>query len=327
MADRTTSDIRDVVVIGGGPAGLSAALVLGRARRSVTVVDGGRPRNACSPSLHGFLTRDGVSPDEFLAAARRDVAGYGVELVADEVRAVVAADDDDGTGPAFRLTLAGGRVLRARRVVAAMGVVDELPQVEGVREHWGRHVLHCPYCHGYEVRDRPLVVLAGDAEGALHQALLLRQWSTDVVVLLHAVEEAELGAEPRALLEASDVPVVAGRARTLVMAREELTAVRMEDGTQVPCAAVFVSPRFRLNLGAMEELGPRTVTTDMGTHLETDDEGRTSVPGLWAAGNLADLSAQVLGAAELGSRAAIGINGELALADAEEALRRRTHVP
>ncbi len=308
---------RDVVVVGGGPAGLSAALVLGRARRSVTVVDTGRPRNACSPALHGFLTRDGASPAEFLAAARRDVEGYGVEVVEDEVVAVEGAVDD------FRLTLAGGRVLTTRRIVAATGLTDELPDVPGLAERWGRDVLHCPYCHGYEVRDRTLAVLAGDPEGALHQALLLRQWSPDVVVLLHDLDEASLGTEALELLDAAGVPVVAGRVGSVVIGADEVTAVRLGTGTEVRCDAVFVSPRFRVNLGPLGALGPRAVGGDMGTCLETDDEGRTTVPGLWAAGNLVDLSAQVLGAAELGSRAAIGINGELVLADARAAADAR----
>ncbi|QDB80559.1 NAD(P)/FAD-dependent oxidoreductase [Georgenia wutianyii] len=305
-------DTRDVVVIGGGPAGLSAALVLGRARRTVTVVDGGHPRNACSPSLHGFLTRDGATPAEFLAAARRDVAGYGTELVEDEVVAVAGGPDD------FRVTLAGGRVLRARRLVAATGVRDELPDVPGLSERWGRDVLHCPYCHGHEVRDRTLAVVADDAEGAVHQALLLGQWSGDVVLLLHGIAEEELDDDGRALLAGAGVSVVAGPVGSLVVADDEVRGVRLEDGRQVACEAVFVAPRFRLNLGPLAALGPRTVAGDMGSRLETDDQGRTSVPGLWAAGNLADLSAQVLGAAELGSRTAIGINGELVLADARE---------
>ncbi len=311
-----SADVRDVVVIGGGPAGLSAALVLGRARRAVTVVDAGEPRNACSRALHGFLTRDGASPEDFLAAARREVAGYGVELVPDEVLAVVHRHD---APPEFQLRLAGGRTLRARRVVAASGVVDELPDVAGVAERWGRDVLHCPYCHGYEVRDTRLAVLAGGAEGAVHQALLLRQWSADVALVLHEVRPSELSDTDRAQLAARGVTVVEGRAAALTVTEDRMTAVRLEDGREVDCAAVFVSPRFRLNIAALAALEPRTVDSDMGTYVDTDDEGRTSVAGLWAAGNLADLSAQVLGAAELGSRAAIGINGELALEDARAA--------
>ncbi|PYF96253.1 Thioredoxin reductase [Georgenia satyanarayanai] len=306
------TESRDVVVIGAGPAGLSAALVLGRARRSVTVVDAGRPRNGCSAAVHGFLTRDGAAPADFLAVARREVSGYGVEIVADEASAVVVEDAD---APSLRVELAGGRHLRARRVVVASGIVDELPDVVGLAERWGRDVLHCPYCHGHEVRDRPLVVLAGDTEGAVHQALLLRQWSEDVTVVTHAAGPVD----DDVLLAARGVQVVSGRAREVVTGDDGVTAVLLDDGTRVACGAVFVAPRFRLNSAALEGLGARTVDSDMGTALDADDEGRTSVPGVWAAGNVVDLSCQVLGAAELGSRAAIGINGELALADARAA--------
>lgn len=304
---------RDVVVVGGGAAGLSAALVLARARRSVTVVDAGQPRNACAAGIHGFLTRDGTAPADFLAAARREVQGYGVEILDEEV--VTVSTEADG----LRVELAGGSALHARRVLAATGIVDELPDVAGVAERWGRDVLHCPYCHGYEVRDRPLAVIAGDAEGAVHQALLLRQWSRDITIVLHDVPADSIGEEDRALLTARDVRVVHGQAQEVVAAEDRVTAVRLDGGTSVACGAVFVAPRFRLRTGALTALAPRTVEGDMGPVLETDDEGRTSVPGLWAAGNVVDLSCQVLGAAELGSRAAIGINGELVLEDARAA--------
>ncbi|WP_413451733.1 NAD(P)/FAD-dependent oxidoreductase [Georgenia phoenicis] len=314
----TDPDLRDVVVIGAGPAGLSAALVLGRARRSVTVVDAGRPRNAPSPSLHGFLTRDGDSPADFLAAAREEVRGYGVELVEDEASAVVV---EDAQAPTLRVELAGGTSMRTRRVVLASGIVDELPDVPGLAERWGREVLHCPYCHGHEVRDRPLVVFAGSTEGAVHQALLLRQWSADVTVVVH--DAGPVDDDDATLLAARDVRVVPGRVREVVDGADGTTAVVLDDGTQVACGAVFVAPRFRLNSGVLAGLDARTVTSDMGTALETDAEGRTSVPGVWAAGNVVDLSCQLLGAAELGSRAAIGINGELALADARAAVAAR----
>ena len=140
----------DVVVVGGGAAGLNAALVLGRARRRVAVVDAGAPRNAPAAHMQGFLSRDGMSPADLLAAGRAEVTGYGVELVDDQVVAIEAG---------FVVRLAGGRVLQARRILLATGVRDELPEIPGVRERWGRDLLHCPYCHGWEVRDQPIGVL------------------------------------------------------------------------------------------------------------------------------------------------------------------------
>src|SRR3712207_5805934 len=166
----------DVVIIGGGAAGLSAALVLARARRRVAVADAGAPRNAPAAHMHGFLSRDGMPPRDLLAAGRAEVTRYGGVLIDDAV-----ADVD----PGFRVQLAGGGTVTARRILVATGLRDVLPDVPGVRERWARDVLHCPYCHGYEVRDQPLGVLGGTPEAVQH-AHLVRQWSADVVLFTHA---------------------------------------------------------------------------------------------------------------------------------------------
>ncbi len=167
-----------MVVVGGGAAGLSAALVLGRARRRVAVVDAGSPRNAPAAHMQGFLSRDGMPPGDLLAAGRAEVRGYGVEIVEDRVVGIAAG---------FTVRLAGGGVLEARRILLATGVRDELPDIAGVRERWGRDLLHCPYCHGWEVRDQPLGVL-GTRPDAVGHALLVRQWSDDVVFFAHALD-------------------------------------------------------------------------------------------------------------------------------------------
>jgi thioredoxin reductase len=160
----------DVVVIGGGAAGLSGALTLARARRSVLVVDAGSPRNAPAEGVHGFLTRDGITPAELVAIGRQEVARYGAEVVVGE--AVAARREGDG----FEVTLGDGTSVGARRLLVTTGLVDELPDVAGVRERWGKDVVHCPYCHGWEVRDQAIGVLGTSARAA-HQALLFRQWS------------------------------------------------------------------------------------------------------------------------------------------------------
>jgi thioredoxin reductase len=165
----------EVAVIGGGAAGLSAGLVLGRARRSVVVVDAGRPRNAPAEGVHGFLTRDGVPPAELVRLGQEEVRGYGGRIVAGEA---VAAER---TGDGFTVTLDGGQRVQARRLVIATGVVDDLPDVPGLAQRWGRDVLHCPYCHGWEFRDQPIGVL-GSGEFTVHQALMFRQWTDDLVV-------------------------------------------------------------------------------------------------------------------------------------------------
>ena len=163
----------DVVIVGGGAAGLSAALVLGRARRRVLVVDAGAPRNAPAAHMQGYLSRDGMPPSELLAAGREEIARYGVDLVVDAVVGLRPAGAVDGE-PSFDVELASGDVVVGRRVLVTTGVRDDVPEVAGVRERWGRDLLHCPYCHGCEVRDQPLAVLGGFA-GSVDHALLLRQ--------------------------------------------------------------------------------------------------------------------------------------------------------
>lgn len=155
-------DAYDVVVVGGAAAGLSAALVLGRARCRVAVIDAGDPRNAPAAHMHGFLSRDGMPPAELLAEGRNEVTGYGVELVNDQVL---------GIEPRFVVRLAHGRTMNARRILMATGVGDEVPDLPGVRKRWGRDLLHCPYCHGWEVREQPLGVL-GALPGSVQHALL-----------------------------------------------------------------------------------------------------------------------------------------------------------
>src|SRR3954471_10971795 len=191
----------DVVIIGGGAAGLSGALALGRARRSVLVVDGGAPRDAPAAEMHNYLGRDGTRPADLLAAGRAEVAGYGGSVVEGEV--VSARREDDG----FIVALADGRAVRARRLLVTTGLVDELPPVPGLAERWGHDVLHCPYCHGWEVRDRSIGVLSTGPGGVL-KALLWRQWSADVTLFLHTGPEPT--GEEAAQLAARGIAVVTG---------------------------------------------------------------------------------------------------------------------
>jgi len=295
----------DVVVVGGGAAGLSAALVLGRARRSVLVVDGGTPRNAPADHMHGYLSRDGLPPLELLAEGRREVAGYGGEVVADEVVAVE---------PGFTVRLGSGRTVGARRLVVATGVTDELPDVSGVRERWGRDVLHCPYCHGYEVRDQPLGVLAGQPM-SVHQALLASQWSADVVLFAHTEDPSR---ENRARLAARGVRVVEGKVARLRVDGDRLTAVELVSGEVVPRTAVFVAPRPRPNDGLLRALGCAVDEHDV---VAVDPAGATSVPGVWAVGNVATPFAQVITSASQGAIAAARVNMDLIDEDIERRLR------
>ncbi|CAL9373030.1 NAD(P)/FAD-dependent oxidoreductase [Streptomyces sp. enrichment culture] len=301
----------EVIVVGGGAAGLSAALVLGRARRRVLVVDAGEPRNAPSSHMQGYLGRDGVSPAEFLAAGREEIARYGVDLVRDRV--VDASRDGD-----FTVVLATGRTVRARRLVVATGLKDELPPVDGIAERFGRDVLHCPYCHGWEVRDQAFGVLATSAM-SVHQALMVTQWSKDVTLFLHEVAESELSEQDVRRLGAAGVTVVTGPVAGLVTEDDRLTGVRLEDGTTYERQVLFVAPRAVPQTELFVKLGAEMNETPFGSYPVIDERGLTSVPGLWAAGNASGFAEQVINAASRGYRAGATINGELLMADLDAA--------
>ncbi|MFG2352767.1 NAD(P)/FAD-dependent oxidoreductase [Streptomyces sp. NPDC048521] len=298
----------EVVVVGGGAAGLSAALVLGRARRRTLVVDAGEPRNAPSAHMQGYLSRDGMSPAEFLAVGREEIARYGVELVRD--RAVDAGRD----GAGFTVELANGRTVRARQLVIATGLRDELPPVPGLAERFGRDVVHCPYCHGWEVRDLPTGVLATSVLG-VHQALMVTQWSKDVRFFLHEVSESELSHDDLRRLAAAGVTVVPGRVAELVVADDRLTGIRLADGTVHDREVLYAAPRPVPNNDLLVRLGAQLAETPFGAYPVIDERGLTSVPGLWAAGNASGFAEQVVNAVSRGYRAGAAINGELLMAD------------
>ncbi|MFD1151117.1 NAD(P)/FAD-dependent oxidoreductase [Saccharothrix hoggarensis] len=303
----------DVVVVGGGAAGLSAALVLARARRKVVVVDAGEPRNAPARHLHGFLSRDGMAPGGLLDVGRDEVTRYGGVVAPDRVAGV---DRDGGHG--FVVRLEDGPDLVTRAVLVATGLRDELPDLPGVRERWGVDVLHCPYCHGHEVRDTPIAVVGGENRPfTVHQAALVRQWSDDVVFFPHRItlDDAE-----RERFAARGVEVVDGDVARIVVRDDRVRGVELADGRVVPRSAVFVGPRFTPADGLLTALGCET--GDNGW-VVTDPTGRTSVPGVWAAGNVVDSPAQLISAAGAASKAAIALNHHLLELDVEDAVAAR----
>jgi len=294
----------DVVVVGGGAAGLSGALMLARARRSVVVIDAGAPRNSPAAGVHGLLARDGIRPAELLQRGRAEVRGYGGHVVPGEVGAVAREDNR------FAVALADGRTVRARRLLVTTGLVDELPDVPGLRARWGRDVVHCPYCHGWEVRDQAIGVLASGPL-AVQQALLFRQWSADVVLFSHTMppptdEEAEQ-------LAARGISVVDGEVASLEIVEDRLVGVRLRDGTVISRDALAVSPRMTARAGVLAALGlqPAQHPSGLGEYLPSDPTGRTEAPGVWVAGNITDLTAQVGTAAAAGGGAAAQINADL----------------
>jgi thioredoxin reductase len=302
-------DEYDVMVVGGGAAGLSAALVLSRARRSVLVVDAGAPRNAPAAHMHGFLSREGLPPNELLAAGREEVAGYGGTVVAD------AVIDVERVGDGFELRLAGGSRVSARRLVVATGLRDVLPDVDGLQQRWARDVLHCPYCHGWEVRDRRLGVLGNASTASVDYAQIVRQWSSDVVLF---VPPDTLTETQRTELAARRIEVVEGKVTAVAVTDDVLTAVELADGRCVARDVLFVPPRFVPHHALLETLG---CDLDDDGWVVRDGTGRTSVPGVWVAGNVANPRAQVITAAGEGSAAAIAVNADLVADDVRAAVR------
>lgn len=317
----------DVVVIGGGAAGLSGALTLARARRSVLVIDSGEPRNAPASRVHGYLGREGVAPAELVAVGREEVTGYGGEFMAGRV-ATVEGSAADG----FRVVLDEGAAVAevtARRLLVTTGLVDGLPPLPGIAERWGREVLHCPHCHGWEVRDAPIGILATGPLAA-HQALMWRQWSGDVTLFRHTAPEFD--DEQYEQLAAREIAVVDGEVVALSVTDDRLDGVTLAGGRVIPVRAVVVPPVFTARGGVLVDLGVKAVDREMagqvvGSQIPTDPAGATSVPGVWAAGNVADPTETVIGSAAAGLRAGAAINADLIAEDTRRAVgaRRARH--
>lgn len=304
----------DVVVVGGGAAGLSAALVLTRARRRVAVVDAGQPRNAPAAHMQGFLGSDGLPPIELLAAGRTEVAGYGGRLISGTVTAITPhAPSGPAACRSFAVTLEGAPDLHTRRVLVTTGLRDELPDLPGIRDRWGRDLLHCPYCHGHEVRDQPLGVLGGTPDALVH-AYLIRQWSYDVVFFANG---QPLTANQREQFAARAIGVVDAPVASIIVKDDRLTGVELVTGQVIARTAVFVRPQFVPHDTLLTDLG--CATHDSGW-VTVDVTGRTSVPGVWAAGNAVNPRAQVITAAGEGSAAAISINNDLVDEDLRSAV-------
>lgn len=314
MSTTEKNSIRDVVIVGAGAAGLSAALTLTRARRSVTVIDAGQPRNAPAGGVHGLLGHEGISPQKLLARGREEVLGYGGELIDDEVTDVSGAEDG------FMLTLRSGSAIQGRRLLVATGLVDELPEIPGVREQWGHGVLHCPYCHGWEVRDSRIGILV-TTPMAVHKAFLFRQWSSQVTLF---AGDHQLTEEERTKLQALDIPVVEGGMDSLEITDDTLTGVRLDDGRVVAVDAAVVATPMVARAELFASIGLEPTAHPAGAFIETESFGQTAVPGVWVAGNATDIGAQVSGAAAAGALAAQHINTDLIFKDLDRAVAELT---
>jgi thioredoxin reductase len=323
-----TSHSYDVVIIGGGPAGLGAALTLSRARRRVLVVDAGRPRNARAAHAHNYLGREGVPPLELLAIGRDEVAGYG-----GEVRSGTVTSIDRLASSGFRVEVTddgGCSTVEARRVLLATGLVDDLPAIPGLADRWGRDVLHCPYCHGWEARDQTVGII-GAGPASVHQALLWRQWTDDVILFGNDV--VELTAEDRTKLLARGIAVVAGKVTRLVVVDDALAGVELVDGSSVPVRFAVVLPIAHADDAPLTKLGLHVVEQRMGPQPvgtvvpKTDPGGATGVPGVWVAGNAGDHRAQVIVSAADGVMVGAQINFDLVDEDTARAVALHPFTP
>jgi thioredoxin reductase len=285
----------DVIVIGGGAAGLSGALTLSRARRKVLVVDAGRPRNAPAGNAHNYLGREGVNPLELLRIGRGEVESYGGAIV--EGEAVKASRKDGG----FTVELADGSTVDGRRLLVATGVTDELPDIAGVAQRWGKDVLHCPYCHGWEVRDQSIGVLASGPI-SVHQALMWRQWSDDITFYVN--DAVELDDTRHRQFAARGIKITEGKVRSL---------------DDLDHQAYVIAPKARSNADVLTALGLPVAEHLAGTYVPADGEA-TEIPGVWVAGNVTNLMEQLIGAAAAGVRAGAAINADLIDEETERAM-------
>lgn len=288
----------DVIVVGGGPAGLSAALMLGRCRRRVLLCDDGTPRNRHSRALHGYLTRDGVAPLALNALGRTELQPYGVECRNVSVSEAVKCES------AFQVTLADGRQERSRFLLIATGVVDELPEIGGLRECYGRSVFHCPYCDGWERRDQRLAVF-GQGRSGVQLSLSLKTWSSDVVLLTNGTRLESSG---RARLSRNQVDVITARVTRIVHEDGELTQVEFDRHEPRPLDAIFFTTGQHSRCDLAASLGcafNRKGTVDTGTLSQTN------VPGVFVAGDASRDAQFVVVAAAEGVKAALAINQAL----------------
>ncbi|MEU6720290.1 NAD(P)/FAD-dependent oxidoreductase [Nonomuraea sp. NPDC046802] len=316
-SDALPTETVDVVVIGGGAAGLNGALMLARSRRSVVVVDSGTPRNAPAAAMHGFVVLDGTPPSEILKRGRRQVREYGGRIVFGEVAtAEPTAPSADGD-LRFTISLTDGRTLTARRVLVATGLRDVLPKVPGLADHWGHSVVHCPYCHGWEVRDEPIGILA-TGPASVHHAWLFRQLTDD---LIYFTRGTEVDADTRARFAARNIRIIETDVKEVVTEQGALAGVRLADGTFVGRRILAVATQTQARAEGLEglKLPMEDLPDNMGRRFASAMAGATEIPGVWVAGNATDPTAQVGASAAAGALAGSHINALLATADTDAA--------
>jgi len=285
----------DVAIVGGGPAGLSAALVLARACRSIAVIDAGTPRNNASPGVHAFLSRDGILPADLKETSRKQIANYpDVEFFDQPVRHIRAAQSENG----FRVALTNGHTLSAAVVILAVGVIDELPDMPEFEQHWGRRIIHCPFCHGFENSGGHWGVLAKDLDD-IEKALNYVHWTESLTVL--AEQRIHIPEELLKSLADKNIAIDRRSVRQIISSDDGvLQAVEMHDGSQLSCTTLVYRPRQR-QTDMVNDSG--VALTETG-RVWIDDNYQTNIPGIFAAGDLTPGCQDALAAAAEGAKAA-----------------------
>lgn len=292
--------IMDVLIIGGGPAGLSAALVLGRARKNVVVIDDETPRNWVTRETHGFVTRDGASPREFRKAAKEQIAAYpSVQFASDTATAITGSDGD------FRVTTALGANYRTKKILFAVGKKDLPLDINGLTEVYGKSAFVCPYCDGWELRDQSLVIIV-NGDKALHMAKVISGWTEHYTICTNG--SGSLTDEQREELKQHKVTVFDAAVQFIDSEEGMVKQVVLDDGTAIPCTGVFFQPKLFTGSDLPKAIGCEI--TDSGT-VVVDEFGKTSVPGVFSAGDAASEMYQAITAASLGALSAVSMNTEL----------------
>lgn len=290
----------DVAIIGGGPAGLNAALVLGRARKNVAVIDEGRPRNAVTREAHGFLTRDGISPSQFRRIAKEEISAYpSVSFVADTAVSIAGTDDH------FQIATAQGKTFASKKLLFAVGMKDRPLDIPGLAEVYGKSAFVCPYCDGWELRDEPLVIISKGAD-VMHFAPLISGWTNRFTICTDGPDE--LTDAQREELRRHRVPVLESPIRSIDSDDGIVRQVVLEDGTTIPCTGIFFKPELVTGSDLPRVIGCHI--TESGT-VVVDDFGKTNVPGVYSAGDAASRLHQAIAAASMGAFVAAAINNEL----------------
>ena len=295
----------DVVVVGGSFAGLSAAMALGRARKHVLLIDAGQRRNRFASEAHGFLGQDGRPFGDIIRDARAEVSAYPTVSIVDGL-----ATEAEQAGDGFAVALADGSIHTAARVILATGVADELPTLSGLREHWGRGVFHCPYCHGYEVAGGRLGVLPFLPIPAAHHALLIREWG-DVTLFTNGIalpDDAALAA-----LDAGNVAIETGQVVAITGEPGHLTGIRLRDGRTVALDAVFTAVPTRMASPLPAALGCAFDDTPLGPIIRVDATMQTTVPGVFAAGDAARAMTNIPGSVADGYLAGVAAHRSLVM--------------